>query len=540
MNIPKAALDISIELIKRITVASRYSRRLRSHLLYGSVCCAVVLSTGRMNGQCKSGDLTGRFDGSATSGQAGKLDVSLNLFCDHGTYKGTLDTPLGVYAVSSGSFEGNLLKLSLSLNDTTIRVQAALANATLNGTFATPDDKGPLTLHRTGDAIPPNPQTALTAQQWHQDLSFFARQLTKLHPDAFVNTPKPTFDAAVAELDARLDKLNPDEIIVGFDHLANLIGDGHTYVKFPADQANLPLDIERFGPDSRVVMVAPGYQQALGARVLAIQDTPLARAQEVAATITPVAETVGLRDLRVNAFLTIGMILHGLGITPSRDSARYLLADDDGKEFTVGFKALAPGEEPKWIHAASVLPIAEQPVAGSAACTLLQPANTLYCNVRMILNLKEPSRQMFELINREHPDKVVIDLRQNGGGDYNLGLEYLIRPLMKNGTINRKGHLFVLIGPNTFSAAMSNAGQFRKLTNATLVGEPIGERPNSYQEPREFTLPNSHLIVRYSTRFYRFSDGKDNVIAPDKEITTSWSDYKAGHDTALEWILRQN
>jgi hypothetical protein len=86
---------------------------------------------------------------------------------------------------------------------------------------------------------------------------------------------------------------------------------------------------------------------------------------------------------------------------------------------------------------------------------------------------------------------------------------------------------------------MSNAAQFRLMTNATLVGEPIGERPNSYQEPREFTLPNSRLVVRYSTRFYQFSDGKDNVIAPDKEITTSWSDYKAGQDPALEWILRQ-
>jgi hypothetical protein len=52
---------------------------------------------------------------------------------------------------------------------------------------------------------------------------------------------------------------------------------------------------------------------------------------------------------------------------------------------------------------------------------------------------------------------VAIDLRRNGGGDYNLGLQYLIRPLQQDKSINRKGHLFVLVGPNTFSAAMSNA-----------------------------------------------------------------------------------
>ena len=530
---------ILLSLINRVTSWDKLALRLCVLLLHVPACCLILFVTSTSSAQCNSESPTGRFDGSATSGQAGKLDVSLNLICDHGNYAGTLNTPIGTYVLSSGSFQGNLLKLKLGLNESVIQMEAIVAGGVLNGTFATSDDKGPLTLHRTGDVLPPGGQLAISAQQWQDDLSFFARQLTRLHPDPFAYTPKAKFDAEVAELDARLDKLNSDEIFVGLNRLANLMGDGHTYVKFPTDRANLPLDIQRFGADSRIVMVAPGYEQALGARVLAIQDTQLAQAQEMAATMTPVAETKELRDLRANAFLTIGMSLHGLGITPDRNSARYLLVGEDGKPFTVAFKALAPGQNPKWVHVASVLPLSEQPVADSAACTFLDAANTLYCNVRMILNLKEPSRQMLDLINRKHPDKVVIDLRQNGGGDYNLGLQYLIRPLIKSEAVNRKGHLFVLIGPNTFSAAMSNASQFRKLTNAMLVGEPIGERPNSYQEPREFTLPNSRLVVRYSTRFYRFADGKENVITPDKEIITSWSDYKAGHDAALEWILHQ-
>ena len=157
----------------------------------------------------------------------------------------------------------------------------------------------------------------------------------------------------------------------------------------------------------------------------------------------------------------------------------------------------------------------------------------------MILQLEKPSQQMLELIGKEHPDKVVIDLRRNGGGDYNHGLQYLIRPLQQDKSINRKGHLFVLIGPDTFSAAMSNATQFRTMTNATLVGEPIGERPNTFQEPREFTLPNSRLVVRYSTRFYKFATGKENIIVPDKQIEQSWTDYKVGRDNALEWVLKQ-
>jgi hypothetical protein len=42
----------------------------------------------------------------------------------------------------------------------------------------------------------------------------------------------------------------------------------------------------------------------------------------------------------------------------------------------------------------------------------------------------------------------------------------------------------VIIGGRTFSAAMTNAIDFRKETKAILVGEPAGERPNGYQETK--------------------------------------------------------
>jgi hypothetical protein len=104
--------------------------------------------------------------------------------------------------------------------------------------------------------------------------------------------------------------------------------------------------------------------------------------------------------------------------------------------------------------------------------------------------------------------------------------------------MNQKGHLFVLIGPATFSAAMANAAHFRARTAAMLVGQPIGEKPNSYQEPRQVTLPNSRLTLRYSTRYYRFVDQGENLIRPDQEIIPSWTDYQAGRDPVLEWVLK--
>jgi len=122
----------------------------------------------------------------------------------------------------------------------------------------------------------------------------------------------------VEALDAKLDHLHPDAVYVGFDQIANLIGDGHTYVDVPSDRANLPLSVTRFGAEERIDAVAPGYERALGARVVAVGDTPLTMVDDLLATATPVAETEGLRDLRVDYFLSIGLMLHGFGITGKR------------------------------------------------------------------------------------------------------------------------------------------------------------------------------------------------------------------------------
>jgi hypothetical protein len=48
---------------------------------------------------CKPGDPTGYFEGTATSMQAGKLEVSLNLTCPDGNYSGELVSPVGTYQV---------------------------------------------------------------------------------------------------------------------------------------------------------------------------------------------------------------------------------------------------------------------------------------------------------------------------------------------------------------------------------------------------------------------------------------------------------
>jgi len=83
------------------------------------------------------------------------------------------------------------------------------------------------------------------------------------------------------------------------------------------------------------------------------------------------------------------------------------------------------------------------------------------------------------------------------------------------------------------------AAHFRQMTEATLAGRTIGENPNSYQEPREFTLPHSKLTVRYLTKLYEFNKGGENAIHPDHEVIVTWEEFKAGRDPVLEWVVAQ-
>jgi hypothetical protein len=50
-------------------------------------------------------------------------------------------------------------------------------------------------------------------------------------------------------------------------------------------------------------------------------------------------------------------------------------------------------------------------------------------------------------------------------------------------------------------------------------------------------LPNSGIVVSYSTQYYKFLDEDVSAVMPDKRIDPDWQDYKAGRDPVMEWIF---
>ena len=484
---------------------------------------------------------SGYYEGTAVSTQAGELKVSLNLRCEGGQYSGELVTPVGTYALTSGQWQDTKLVLQFANGEDKGQLDAEVTGDEVRGKFVFGDDSGPFEVRRVSDRKQlgyDKPTLNLTAAQWREDLRYFGEEVPKQHANAFYHLSKEEFARQVARANSEMEHANGDAAYVAMDRIANAIGDGHTFVNLLDDQADFPLAVRLFDGQYRVSGVLPGNERALGARIVKIDDMTLSEVVERLRPLTPAAETKTLGDIRIEDFLTCGLLLHGTGVIPERDVATYTLAEDSGKEFSLTLHSMTMDQlmMVDWIRPYAHRPLHSEVRHEQFWCEYLDKARTLYCNFRGYQGLDQNADRMFAAVKEHHPNKLVIDMRGNLGGDFNVGKKYLIDPIRALPEINRSGRLFVLISAYTFSAGMSNAAQFRSETKATLVGQTIGERPNSYQEAREIRLPNSHLVVRVSTKFYTFSSSQENLIRPDKEIPVTWTDYKAGRDTVLEWV----
>ncbi len=72
-----------------------------------------------------------------------------------------------------------------------------------------------------------------------------------------------------------------------------------------------------------------------------------------------------LRDSRVEAFMTIGMLLHGADIAAGRNAVTYTLRSDDGKRFPDVVRALPPHRSIQYAYAWRKRPLwQERPEVG--------------------------------------------------------------------------------------------------------------------------------------------------------------------------------
>jgi hypothetical protein len=397
-------------------------------------------------------------------------------------------------------------------------------------------------------ASPVLAQDANRDQMWRDDLAFLAAELPARHVDPFHSITQAEWNTAVGDLDTAIPMLDDDQIRVGLMLLVARIGDGHTSMvpnSFPRTRT-LPLGFYPFADGLVLLTTQAEYQTALGLKLAQVGGKDIEMVIGRMSRAIP-HENEGWLRVQVAGFLAYPEILYGLELSDTPDSAEFAFDRGDGSLVVINVAAV-PTDQLRGLNWVSAVE-ADTPAFTFQRHTppnywyeFLPDSDTLYIAYAICAEAADYPFANFlaevtTLINAQPIDRVVIDLRANTGGDSRI-LEPLIDTLAGYDTINQPGHLYVLIGPKTYSSAVLNAIQFQQRTHALLAGEPTGSKPNHYGEIQTLTLPNSGLQVIYSTKYHRYiEDDTAPALMPDLLIPLNAADFLAGRDPVLEAVI---
>ena len=380
-------------------------------------------------------------------------------------------------------------------------------------------------------------QPRLTKDQWRQDLKFLATELPAKHKNLFFKLPKAEFERQVARIDASIPTLTDLQIRAELVRLVASVGNEHTAVSAFAGTPSFPILFATFR-DGILVTAAPADQpQAVGARLVAINGTPI---EEIRGRLAPyIAQENDISLLiGIPALLRMAAPLHVERILPDMDRAAFQL-ERDGVPFTLDLRSapksnlssLTRGSEPRLYS--------EQRTRGlDYWFEYLTEQKTIYVQYNDCRNMKEQSFEQFTAEVMKTADsraaaRFIIDLRFNEGGN-----SAVIRPMLKSLQVRKMAHVFALVGHDTFSSGFMAALDLREYSRAVLVGEAMGQRPNSYSDIRRIQLPNSGIVAWYCTQYFRLAEtGDPPHIEPDVLVPIEAKDYFSGRDAAFEYAL---
>jgi tetratricopeptide (TPR) repeat protein len=403
-------------------------------------------------------------------------------------------------------------------------------------------------------------QNELTPARWREDIRFLRETVHRDYSFLFKKVTREAFDAEADKLEQAVPELQQHEIVAGIRRLVALFGYGHSQLvpghgaaRFHALNIN-PVHF----PDGIFIQAAhKDHAELIGARILEVEGRPVDSVLEALRPLVPVEnEQFFLND--APGYLRIPEALHAQKvISPFKTDIR-LKIEKDGAVSDVNFSAVPAGRIPlryglipansDWIDAREG---AEPPLwlrnpERHYEYVYLPEFKTVYVRQSQIADIPDQPipefyQQLFEWIENNDVDRLVLDVRLNGGGN-NQKLKPIVTGILGCRKVNQPGKLFVLIGRRTYSACQNLVNELDHYTPAIFVGEPTGENINFYGDSRPVILPNSKLDVRLSFAWWQDKAQWENApwTAPDIAVPLTFDDYCKGRDPVLSAALEFN
>ncbi|HEX8265666.1 MAG TPA: tetratricopeptide repeat protein [Pyrinomonadaceae bacterium] len=398
-------------------------------------------------------------------------------------------------------------------------------------------------------------------QKWREDLHYMAQKMPLFHNNLFHTMRREQFEAAIKRLDERIPMLARHQIIVEMQRIAAMVGDGHTNV-YPTRDAKigfrqLPVKMYFFKDGLFIRAATEVHAEIVGARVVKIGSASVEQAYDAARELIGRDNEMGAKFFAPH-LLAIPEILHALGLIDDMENARFTV-EKGGKQKIVelkpaGLTDLMAGDtdkswmpKPGWIDARAGAPISNhhwlKDPENKFWYEYLPDKKTVYVQFNEVGNKKDEtlaafSKRLFDFVDANPVEKLILDLRLNRGGNGELNRPFLLN-IIKANKINQKGKLFAIIGRSTFSAAQFLVNDLEKFTNTIFVGEPTGSKGNHYGDSRRIYLPNSGITVRVSVYYWQAWHPTDSRFwtPPDLTAELAFEDYRLNSDPALKMIL---
>jgi len=410
------------------------------------------------------------------------------------------------------------------------------------------------TLATTRGATSTTVQTATTVgvqkldvAAWREDLNALISNLEELHPNPWWRVTKDTFLADVADVSARLPRLTSDQATLEIVRLAAEI-DGHTQVfvgYLGWDFARIQLYAFQDG----IGVAGASDPSLVGGRLIAVGHTPAEEAFDLASVLASY-DNPETRAFTTPFLLAVPRLLAGLGIDD--EDPTYTIQKVDGESVTVTPETGTFDQYRSWFGDPVIgLPQSDlMPYLARKTTpfwwTVLDDGSVYLQYNQVTRSGLDPStgaqialgtlvEQVGAALDAAPQAALIVDIRHNLGGDNQTYAPLLS---MLTDRFSDSCGLYVITGRATFSAAVNFATEVEQQTTAVFIGEPTGGSPNLYGDVTTVTLPNSHIQVRISTRYWEFGGPDDHRISIEPAIPAppTLADWNAGRDTALEAV----
>lgn len=411
----------------------------------------------------------------------------------------------------------------------------------------------------------------LNRKQVSFDIDALVYTLSEIHPNLFSECNQTDFMRAVNKAKASLpDSVSILDVYRYAAPIVAMIGDGHTSLSFPFDHVftkelmRIPLFVHVLPQKDITCRTSLDSIIPENARILSINGHS---AEEMIETMLPYIS--GEREhFRLSELNTMFTALFQMIYAEDQYTIRYI---DKKKTREVTFPAM------KWeeiIKRCTMRKKAGQTATLPYSFSIDRENSVAILDFRQCTDLyrmKQFADSLFQTLRKENIRHLIIDVRNNGGGDSRVGdvlLRYIspepfiqmdkalikktpltarlkgdpnlrpaitfienspenyIRPLSEEEG-HFKGHIYLLTSNQTFSSASSFAWTFKMCHTGPVIGEETGGMNVSYGDYLWYRLPVSGLPCHISyKRFWQFR-------ADEKDIHGTIPDIHVPADEAL-------